>query len=84
MKDITKDRLIDAVFSAFPNANQIRDFDTITEPTAIRFTWRGNKFRVDTSGFTESVGNGVLISDDIASLAGVLIKKELYFILAKN
>lgn len=70
---MTKDELILAVMASVPYANQIKELDTQSDPTAIRFTWRGNKFRVSETCDVEEVGDMVLVGSDIAILMRSLI-----------
>lgn len=72
-----KEHLIEIINKALPYANQIEKWD-LTEERAIRFSWRGNKFRVSFNLGVEEVGNGVLIGSDICILLEKLIKLAWY------
>ena len=74
---MTNDELIRIVVSALPHPAQITDWDTRTEGS-IRFTWRGNRFRVSDTLFTESVKGEFLCRDDLACLLETLLKKVAY------
>jgi len=70
-----KESLVEIITGALPYPEQIGKWDWTSETDAVRFTWRGNKFRVGMSHLSvEEVGNGVLIGSDISILLEKLIK----------
>lgn len=68
-----KESLVEIITKAMPYSNQIEQWD-FSEDCAVRFFWRGNKFRVSNNLGVETVGNGVLIGSDISILLEKLIK----------
>ncbi len=72
-----KETLVELVNKAMPYSNQIGQWD-FSENDAVRFVWRGNKFRVSQNLGVETVGNGVLIGSDISILLEKLIKLAWY------
>ena len=72
-----KETLVELVNKAMPYSNQIEQWD-FSEDSAVRFIWRGNKFRVCQNLGVETVGNGVLIGSDISILLEKLIKLAWY------
>ena len=72
-----KEQLVEIIYSSLPYSNEIENLD-LSESDAVRFKWRGNKFRVSQSLMVEEVGNGVLIGSDISILLEKLIKLTWY------
>ena len=68
-----KEQLVEIIYSSLPYSNQIENLD-LSESDAVRFKWRGNKFRISQSLMVEEVGNRVLIGSDISILLEKLIK----------
>lgn len=75
---MTKDQLLELVLRGLPYSNQIKNIDTQSESQAIRFDWRGTRYRIYTIGEygldVEEVGNGVLIGSDQAILMRSLLE----------
>lgn len=75
---MTKDQLLELILRGLPYSNQIKNIDTQSESQAVRFDWRGARYRVYTVGEygldVEEVGNGVLIGSDKAILMAGLLK----------
>lgn len=69
-----KEEILEAVIKTLPYSNQIKNLDMSSEQGAIRFTWRGNKFRIAMSGLVEEVGDGVLSGTDICIIFQELLK----------
>lgn len=68
-------KLIEIVLAGIPYPEQIKNIDIDTESEAIRFTWRGVRYRVSGSGFVEEIGDGVLIGSDRAILMRHILQK---------
>jgi hypothetical protein len=81
MDAFTKDQLVQVVIKVLPYAEQMRDLDLFREMEAIRFTWRGDRFRVSLSGFTETVDNGMLVGGNRAILMQALVQRGLVQLL---
>ena len=75
---MTKAELIEHIISGLPYGDQCRAWDLDSENNAVRFTWRGTRFRVSESGHTEIVGDGVLEGGNESILASVLIKQRMF------
>lgn len=67
-------KLVNLVLQAIPYPHQVRDIDTTSEQTAIRFTWRGNRFRVSETLNTEEVADSFLHGSDLAILMGGILQ----------
>lgn len=68
-----KESLVEIIYRALPYSNQIESLD-LSEDGAIRFRWRGNKFRISQhSLLVEEIGDGVLMGSDISILLEKLI-----------
>lgn len=61
-------QIIELLINAIPYANQIKDIDLSSEKDAVRFTWRGCRYRVSNTFCTEQVLNGCLVTSDTAIL----------------
>ena len=79
----TKSQLMEAVLRTVPYPSQICDIDFASDEDAIRFTWRGNRFRV-TEGLCETSENGFLHGSDIAILLESLVKIGLIDIYTRE
>ena len=73
---MTRDEAVELVVAALPYPAQIKELDTTSEETALRFTWRGNRFRFSyaTSWMVEEVTDCFLAGSDLAILVEALIK----------
>ncbi len=71
----TKEEIIEVLYNAIPYSNQIKKLDISSEEDAIRFEWRGTRYRVSVRGGVEEIGNGVLTSSDSALLVETLLNK---------
>lgn len=60
-----------------PHGEQCKEFDIDSEIDAIRFMWRGEKFRISCYGGVEQVGDGILRSNDLCRLMSHIIKLTL-------
>lgn len=67
-------KLLEAVISSLPYSNQIKDLDLSSEASAIRFTWRGARYRVSNGLYVEEVRNSSLAGSDIAILMQDLLR----------
>lgn len=72
--DLNKDDLLVCVIEAFSGRFKITDIDTTSSTDSVRFSINGHRLRATLHGDVESVGDGVLISSDIASLAELVLK----------
>lgn len=72
-----KASLVERVYRSIPYSMGISNLDITSEENAIRFDWRGTRYRVDANGGTEEVGNGVLIGSDCAILMEAIIRGVL-------
>ena len=64
--------MLERTIQRIPYPSQISQLEF--ERAAIRFTWRGHRFRVSESMIVETVGNGVLIGDNASILLQELLK----------
>lgn len=70
---------LELVIHALPYSNQIKNINMDGEEEAIRFDWRGNRYRVSTTSFNvEEVGDGVLSSTSAAILMQKLLKERAW------
>ena len=72
---MTKKQLILHCLQIIPYPSQIRNLD-IHEDKAIRFTWRGERFRITTSLNCESVADGMRIGTNSTILLRRLLQKS--------
>lgn len=80
MAEITKEKMIEVITTALPYANQIRDYDLSSEEDAMRFAYRGDRFRVSTYSDllrVEQVEGGFLSGSNIAIVMEALLKRTL-------
>lgn len=61
-------QIIELLINAIPYANQVKDIDLSSEAKSVRFTWRGNSFRVDDNLGVHEVQDGFLSGSDLAIL----------------
>lgn len=74
---MTKDELVVRIFRRLPYSNQISKLDTESEADAIRFSWRGDGFRVSVGGLSvEQVNDGTLSGSNLAILMEFLLRSE--------
>ena len=72
---MTKDKAVELIYKAIPYSNHITKLDTTSEEKAIRFTWRGDRFRFIIDYMSvEEVGNGILMGSNMAILMGSILK----------
>ena len=72
-----KSTLIQKIYAKIPYSNQIENLDITSEESAVRFDWRGDRYRVSINGHVEEVGNGILSSSPSAILMQTLIQGYL-------
>lgn len=72
-----KSKLIEQVYSRVPYSAQIKNLDAASEQDAIRFDWRGERYRVEASGHVQECQNGFLAGTDRAILMQALIQGML-------
>lgn len=68
------EQILEKVISIIPYPNQITDVDLTTSYNAIRFTWRGDRFRVSENLNVEQVDRGLLMGTNAALLLSTLLK----------
>lgn len=75
---LTKDELVSLIKAAIPYPDQITDWDVSREEDAVRFTWRGDRFRVTLRGVgvDQCDPPGFLKGSNLATLLGRLLKLE--------
>jgi hypothetical protein len=73
----TQAEIIQAVYQGLPYSAGCTDIDITSEPNALRFTWRGTRFRVSSTCLVEEVENGMLCSNSLSILARQLIEQQL-------
>lgn len=74
---MTKGELLLLTTKSIPYPAQIKELDFDSEAEAIRFTWRGSRFRVSTDLLVETVGDGVLSSDNESILLQALLERTM-------
>ena len=72
---MTKEKLVELIYKSLPYSEQIKELDFTSESDAIRFDWRGNRFRVADTLFVEEANNGTLAGSDLAIVIGELLKR---------
>lgn len=75
--EATKSEIVQAIYRALPYSDQITGLDIESEDSGVRFTWRGDTFRVSVGGHVEQCERGCLHGSNLALLARSLIKGEL-------
>ena len=76
MSDMTVDEAIEIVNKALPYSEQATAWDTRSEETAIRFTWRGDRFRVAFPSLSvEQCERSMLSGTNIAIILESLLKR---------
>jgi hypothetical protein len=75
----SKTLVVEAIFKTIPYPEQIRELDLDGEPSAIRFTWRGIRFRVDYKDrvWTEEVQGKLLSGSNTCLLMDVLLQQKV-------
>lgn len=71
-----RENLIEAIVRAVPYPNQITDWD-LSGYLAVRFTWRGIRFRVSLEGYVEEIQGVFGVGNNISILMEKLIQHEL-------
>jgi hypothetical protein len=73
-----KGQLIEAILLAVPYPQQTTEWDIASEEGAIRFSWRGDRFRVSLNGLlVETVRGGILAGDNPAILMESLVRRAV-------
>lgn len=70
-----KQGLIQHIAQRWPYVAQISQLDMDTEKDAIRFDWRGTRFRVSHCLGVEEVGDGVLAGSNLTIALGALLRR---------
>ena len=68
--------LLEVLLKAIPHPHLIERIEM--EPAAIRFTWRGKRYRVETNLSVVEVGSGVLIGSDVSILLERVLRLASY------
>jgi len=71
---MTNDELVERVIGRMPYPTQVCKLDTTSEKSAIRFTWRGTRYRLSESGGVEEVQGAMLAGTDSAILLEALLR----------
>jgi len=77
---MTKDEAVELVYRSLPYSSQISGLDITSEESAIRFCWRGGKYRMSFYeqggiGGVETVDGGMLVGDRESILLQSLLKR---------
>lgn len=81
----TKEALLEAIMRGVPYPSQVTALDLTSEESAIRFTWRQDRFRVSCySGGVETVEGHLLSGGNMAILMEQVLKIQLIHILTEN
>jgi hypothetical protein len=80
----TKGELIEAIMRAVPYPQHINAIDLDSEADAIRFTWRGDRFRVSTTLFVETSDGHFLNGGNLSILMEQLIKRGMVSIWSEK
>jgi len=67
--------LLELVIASLPYPDQITNIDFTSSDIAIRFSWRGDKFRVSNNKMVEQVERGCLAGSNLAIVLEHLINK---------
>lgn len=71
---LTTDELLVCIIAAFSGQFQITDINTTGNTGSVRFSIDGHRLLVSQEGRVETAGNGVLVSDITARLAGLVLQ----------
>jgi len=77
MINFSKEEILTALLQTIPYPEQLNHFD-FSESDAIRFSWRGDRFRLNISGNAEKVNDIFLEGSNDAILLGTLVSRQLY------
>ena len=75
---MTKAQLVEVIVKAMPHPDQISAWDLDGEDQAVRFSWRGVRFRVSNSLFCETVEGAMLSGGNVAILCDALLRRTAY------
>lgn len=71
---MTTTQILEIIIRALPYPNQINQLEL--DENAVRFSWRSQRFRVDTALHANTIGDVGLIGDDAAILLRALLVRE--------
>lgn len=71
----SKSELIELVHSALPYSDQIQELDISSEEDAIRFSWRGDTYRVDFNLYCYKVEFSCLVGDKTSMLIRTVLQQ---------
>lgn len=77
---MTKGKLLEAIMKGVPYPQHITDLDLESRPSAIQFTWRGDRFQVSITdagvlGMVDQVEDGMLITNNLAILLEACLRR---------
>lgn len=72
---MTQPELIELVYVALDEPRAISGLDAVSGSREIRFNWRGHRYRVADSLMVERIEGRMLISDDLAALMELVLKR---------
>lgn len=71
----TTTEVLELVLRAIPFPEQIREIGALDDE-GLRFTWRGNRFRVTTALMVEEAKDGMLCGSDLAILLQAVLETK--------
>lgn len=75
----TKEQAIEIITKALPYPEHITDWDFSSSEDSVRFTWRGNRFRVDLEYERAEEVKGIMLEGgDLAICVSELIKRQAH------
>ena len=69
-------QILELVIQAMPNPEHIGRIDVESEDNAVRFSWRGVRFRVSSGLFVEEAHNSMLCGSNLATVVQALLKAK--------
>ena len=71
---MNKDNVVELVYATIPYAEQITDLNTEEDDDAIRFTWRGDRFKVSVDLCVHEIEGSMISSNNASTLLKALLK----------
>lgn len=72
---MNKDNVVELIYATIPYADQITNLNT-AEDNAIRFTWRGDNFRVTLDLHVTEIDGSAVTSNNISILLECLLRTK--------